>query len=87
MESVCQQEKRLNNQIFQNIRLDNDMFEGTLGNMAKIELKVMGWKCERCGHEWIPKDEKKPPRVCPSCKSPYWDRPRRKDAEKRKSGG
>jgi len=50
--------------------------------MAKIKIAVMGWKCERCDHEWIPHDENKPPRVCPHCKTPYWDRPRKKDTRK-----
>jgi len=34
-------------------------------------------RCTRCGHEWRPRDMDSPPRVCPSCKSPYWDRPRK----------
>lgn len=45
--------------------------------MAKVKLTVMGYRCERCAHEWIPRDDQ-PPRVCPKCKSPYWDRPRQK---------
>jgi hypothetical protein len=44
--------------------------------MAKIRFTVEGYRCERCRHEWIPR-ESSPPRVCPHCKSPYWDRPRR----------
>ena len=36
-------------------------------------------KCGRCGHEWIPHDIKKEPTVCPSCKSPYWNNPRKKE--------
>jgi predicted Zn-ribbon and HTH transcriptional regulator len=44
--------------------------------MAKVKLQVMGYRCERCGHEWVPRINQ-PPRVCPKCKSPYWDRPRR----------
>lgn len=31
--------------------------------------------CERCGHEWYSRSKVKP-RVCPKCKSPYWDKPR-----------
>ena len=50
--------------------------------MAKIVLKVVGWKCERCEHEWQPNDIETPPRVCPKCKSPYWDRPRQKKMNK-----
>lgn len=30
--------------------------------------------CLRCSHEWATKGE---PRVCPKCKSPYWDKPRK----------
>ena len=42
--------------------------------MGEVTLK--GYKCERCGHVWLPK-EQGAPKVCPHCKSPYWDRPRR----------
>lgn len=46
--------------------------------MAKmVDIVVKGYKCERCGHEWTPK-KKGQPRVCPSCKSPYWDTPKQK---------
>ncbi len=31
-----------------------------------------GWRCERCGHEWIPRTFETTPTVCPKCKSPYW---------------
>ena len=38
----------------------------------------MGYRCERCGHQWLPRgDSAEEPRVCPRCKSPYWNRPRR----------
>jgi hypothetical protein len=36
----------------------------------------MGYRCERCGHEWIPRDFESEPAVCPKCKNPYWNRPR-----------
>ena len=46
--------------------------------MARVPITVMGFRCERCSHEWIPRggadDE---PRVCPNCKSPYWNKPRK----------
>ena len=45
--------------------------------MAKELRKVMFFICERCEHNWIPNDPKQEPRVCPKCKSPYWNRPRR----------
>jgi predicted Zn-ribbon and HTH transcriptional regulator len=48
-------------------------------NMAEIMLK--GFRCERCEHEWIPRNENDRPTVCPKCKSPYWDKPRNKITE------
>jgi len=45
--------------------------------VAKVPITVMGYQCERCQHEWIPRSEADAePRVCPRCKSPYWNRPR-----------
>lgn len=44
--------------------------------MAKIKITVDGYKCERCGHEWVKRKEKEPI-VCPKCKSPYWNTPRK----------
>ena len=29
--------------------------------------------CLRCVHSWPPRGSEKP-RICPKCKSPYWDR-------------
>ena len=37
----------------------------------------MGYRCDRCGHEWIPRRADNEPAVCPKCKSPYWNRPRK----------
>lgn len=53
----------------------------TLAAMAKVQVTLWGWKCERCGHEWLPRQQDAPePRVCPKCKSPYWNRPRQRTA-------
>ncbi|MGC2303523.1 MAG: hypothetical protein WA447_09400 [Candidatus Binatus sp.] len=50
-----------------------------LRRVAKKTIKVEAYTCERCGYEWIRRFPDKPePRTCPKCKSPYWDRPRRK---------
>ncbi len=53
--------------------------------MAVYEKTVWAFKCERCDHDWIPrkpwKEGDKLPTVCPKCKSPYWNRPRKKKAE------
>lgn len=42
--------------------------------MAEITLK--GYLCDRCGHKWVPREDEIP-RVCPKCKSPYWNIPRK----------
>lgn len=41
----------------------------------KVMITILGYRCERCSHEWAPRRDVEP-RVCPKCKSPYWDRPR-----------
>jgi len=50
--------------------------------MGRVKITVEGFKCERCGHEWIPRNKEEHPRVCPKCKSPYWDKPRKKSDTK-----
>lgn len=44
-------------------------------------LSLPTLKCLRCGHSWYPK---KPvlPKVCPKCKSPYWNKPKWKGIKK-----
>ena len=32
---------------------------------------IFRYSCLRCGHEWSSKQDR--PRVCPKCKTPYWD--------------
>ena len=47
----------------------------------RIKKKINAFRCLRCNHEWIPRVElsqlegfiKQTPRICPKCKSPYWD--------------
>ncbi|MFH1328170.1 MAG: hypothetical protein ABIH76_04925 [Candidatus Bathyarchaeota archaeon] len=36
------------------------------------KVTVDAWKCGRCDHIWTPRGDEKP-KVCPKCKSPYWD--------------
>ena len=46
--------------------------------MARVPITVMGYRCERCGHEWIPRGPaEEEPRVCPKCRSPWWNKPRK----------
>lgn len=40
-------------------------------------VKLWGYRCERCSHEWLPRAKTNTPIVCPKCKSPYWDTPRK----------
>ena len=37
---------------------------------------IVGHKCYRCSHTWRPTSLTEKPKVCPKCKSPYWDKPR-----------
>ncbi len=45
---------------------------------------IQGYECLRCGHMWRPRGldpkEKNPqdPKVCPKCKSAWWNVPREK---------
>ncbi len=50
--------------------------------MANIKLD--GYRCERCDHEWLPRETTEgEPTICPHCKSPYWNRLRLKPAKRR----
>jgi hypothetical protein len=44
--------------------------------VGKVPITVLGYRCERCRHEWVPIRSSQEPRVCPKCKSPYWNRPK-----------
>ena len=49
--------------------------------MRKVQIKIPGFRCLRCGHEWRPSQYDKQgnpvrPGTCPKCRSPYWDKPR-----------
>ena len=37
-----------------------------------MEIKIFKLDCKRCKHIWVPR--KSEVRICPKCKSPYWDR-------------
>lgn len=43
-------------------------------------MKLPTYTCVRCGHTWIPRTPDKPI-VCPKCKSPYWDIPKKVTGE------
>lgn len=46
--------------------------------MGKIKFSVEGYQCERCGHKWVPRKSDNEPRVCPKCKSAWWNVPKKK---------
>jgi hypothetical protein len=47
--------------------------------MARVPITVMGFRCDRCGHEWVPRGGmEEEPRVCPSCHSALWNQPHKK---------
>lgn len=39
-------------------------------------MQLIGCRC-RCGHEWVPREQGERPHVCPKCKSPRWDKPKK----------
>ena len=55
---------------------------GMRATVPKSSVNVTGWKCGRCGHEWIPQITAEPKR-CPKCKSPYWNKKRVRPVAKR----
>ena len=40
-----------------------------------MKITLLKMDCKRCQHTWIPKKEEV--RICPKCKSPYFDRERK----------
>ena len=49
-----------------------------IGGITMGKVKVDAYKCERCGHIWLPREPNKnrKPILCAKCKSAYWDIPR-----------
>jgi hypothetical protein len=40
-------------------------------------VSVKACQCGRCEHIWLPRDWDQLAKVCPKCKSPYWNSPRK----------
>lgn len=49
--------------------------------LEKVPIAFLGYRCNRCSHQWVPIGDDSP-RVCPSCKSPYWDLPFKAPAQR-----
>ena len=47
-------------------------------SMGEIIIKTEGYKCERCGNEWVPRNKEESPIICPKCKTPYWNKPKKR---------
>ena len=54
--------------------------------MTDTEARILipGWLCLRCGHKWVSRNGNgdEDPRICPRCKSAWFDTPPRKNAIK-----
>jgi predicted Zn-ribbon and HTH transcriptional regulator len=50
--------------------------------MGKVTVQAN--LCERCGHVWVPNGPRGNPRVCPKCKSPWWNRERTRGHRRQK---
>ena len=48
-----------------------------LGSGSETPKTLQRQTCQRCGKTWWPRQSTKPAR-CPCCKSPYWDKLRRR---------
>ena len=58
--------------------------EVTCPNGAKLQIEltvptpsIVQAGCARCGHLWIPRQPNRAIKICPKCKSPYWNTPRK----------
>lgn len=47
-----------------------------------MKIKIYTLKCQRCGKEWVPR--KVDVRLCPRCKSPFWDTPKIREGKEKK---
>lgn len=61
-------------QLFLFTLLTNKIIYGK--RLSKMKIKLPQLKCLRCGKVWIPR--KIDVRMCPYCKSPWWDTKREK---------
>lgn len=54
-------------------RIDAERFRNVCPKCGRY-LRV--WRCNRCGHTWVPRRVDRPAKVCPSCHSMYWNKTR-----------
>ena len=51
-----------------------------LAYMSRMEITLPVCTCLRCGHSWVPRKPERP-MTCANCRSPYWDKPRQREAD------
>ena len=51
------------------------IYTSVYNNSMAIEKQ----KCLRCGAEWYPR-QPEPPKTCPKCRTPYWNKPKWKQS-------
>ena len=49
-----------------------------------VNVLIVGHRCYRCEHAWVPRNISEIPEICPKCKSPYWKKPKTRFTEKEK---
>ena len=63
--------------------LNHNKGDNRICNLEKMDryshngsFHITAISCNKCEHIWLPKSYQ--PRICPKCKSPYWDRERKR---------
>jgi len=51
-----------------------------------VNVLIVGHRCYRCGHTWVPRNISEIPEICPKCKSPYWKKPKTRFLKNEKGG-
>jgi predicted Zn-ribbon and HTH transcriptional regulator len=67
----------LGSTLAEKLTASGDKYVEISANRAEKELGRLTsmFTCSRCGHQWWPRNTERP-RICPTCKSPYWDKPK-----------
>ena len=47
-----------------------------------VNVFILGHRCYRCKHAWVPRNISEIPEICPKCKSPYWKKPKTRFTKK-----
>jgi len=50
-----------------------------------VNVLILGHRCYRCTHAWVPRNISEIPEICPKCKSPYWKKAKTRFTKKEKA--